>query len=113
MNNLRNLGLWILIAVLLVFLFNLFQGTGTHATASALSYSKFTEQVVQNQVRKVTFQGEQVKGELISGQAFTSQSVLVRAGKHIVTAGASATDGSVPDKKDAISLVKLAVKSAR
>ncbi|MEO7054530.1 MAG: ATP-dependent zinc metalloprotease FtsH [Rhizomicrobium sp.] len=72
MNNLRNLGLWILIAVLLVFLFNLFQGTGTHATASALSYSKFTEQVVQNQVRKVTFQGEQVKGELISGQAFTT-----------------------------------------
>jgi cell division protease FtsH len=72
LNNLRNLGLWILIAVLLVFLFNLFQGTGTHATASALSYSKFNEQVVQNQVRKVTFQGEQVKGELISGQAFTT-----------------------------------------
>jgi hypothetical protein len=48
-----------------------------------------------------------------SGQAFTSQSVLVRAGKHIVTAGASATDGSVPNKKSAISLVKLAVKSAR
>ncbi len=72
MNNLRNLGLWILIAVLLVFLFNLFQGTGTHATASTLSYSKFNEQVVQNQVRKVTFQGEQVKGELISGQTFTT-----------------------------------------
>jgi cell division protease FtsH len=72
LNNLRNLGLWILIAVLLVFLFNLFQGTGTHATASAISYSKFNEEVVQNQVRKVTFQGEQVKGELTSGQAFTT-----------------------------------------
>ncbi|MGZ5926202.1 MAG: ATP-dependent metallopeptidase FtsH/Yme1/Tma family protein, partial [Rhizomicrobium sp.] len=72
MNNLRNLGLWILIAVLLVFLFNLFQGTGAHPTASAISYSKFNEQVLQNQVRKVTFQGEQVKGELTSGQAFTT-----------------------------------------
>ena len=72
MNNLRNLGLWILIAVLLVFLFNLFQGTGTHTTASAISYSKFNEEVVQNQVRKVTFQGEQVKGELTSGQPFTT-----------------------------------------
>jgi cell division protease FtsH len=72
LNNLRNLGLWILIAVLLVFLFNLFQGTGTHTTASAISYSKFNEQVLQNQVRKVTFQGEQVKGELTSGQAFTT-----------------------------------------
>jgi cell division protease FtsH len=72
LNNLRNLGLWILIAVLLVFLFNLFQGTGTHTTATAISYSKFNEEVTQNQVRKVTFQGEQVKGELTSGQTFTT-----------------------------------------
>ena len=64
LNNLRNLALWIVIAVLLVFLFNLFQTTGNHTTASALTYSKFTEQVVQNQVKKVTFQGDQVKGEL-------------------------------------------------
>ena len=28
LNNLRNLALWIVIALLLVFLFNLFQGTG-------------------------------------------------------------------------------------
>ena len=72
MNNLRNLGLWIVIALLLVFLFNLFQGTGTHTTASAITYSKFNEEVVQNQVRKVTFQGDQVKGELVTGQPFTT-----------------------------------------
>ena len=28
--------------------------------------------MTQNQVRKVTFQGEQVKGELITGQPFTT-----------------------------------------
>jgi len=39
LNNLRNLALWIVIALLLVFLFNLFQGTGSHTTASALTYS--------------------------------------------------------------------------
>jgi cell division protease FtsH len=66
------LALWIVIALLLVFLFNLFQGTGTHTTASAITYSKFNEQVVQNQVRKVTFQGDQVKGELTNGQPFTT-----------------------------------------
>lgn len=48
-----------------------------------------------------------------SGQALTSQSVLVRKGKHIVTAGASAIDGSVPAKKKAISLARLAIKTAR
>jgi cell division protease FtsH len=72
LNNLRNLALWIVIAVLLVFLFNLFQTTGNHTTASALTYSKFTEQVVQNQVKKVTFQGDQVKGELTTGQPFVT-----------------------------------------
>ena len=72
MNNLRNLALWIVIALLLVFLFNLFQGTGTQPTASAITYSKFTEQVQAKQVKKVTFQGDQVKGELVSGQPFVT-----------------------------------------
>ncbi|HUE63725.1 MAG TPA: ATP-dependent zinc metalloprotease FtsH [Rhizomicrobium sp.] len=70
MNNLRNLALWIVIALLLVFLFNLFQGTGPHTTASTITYSKFNELVVQNQIRKLTFQGDQVKGEMTSGQPF-------------------------------------------
>ena len=72
MNNLRNLALWIVIALLLVLLFNLFQGTGTQPTASAISYSKFTEQVAAKQVKKVTFQGDQVKGEMVSGQPFVT-----------------------------------------
>ncbi len=72
LTNLRNLALWIVIAVLLVFLFNLFQGTGTHTAASALTYSKFTEQVAADQVKKATFQGDAVKGELVSGTQFTT-----------------------------------------
>ena len=72
MNNLRNLALWIVIALLLVFLFNLFQGTGPHTATSQVTYSKFTELVVQNQVRKVMFQGEAVKGEMTNGQPFTT-----------------------------------------
>ncbi len=72
MNNLRNLALWIVIALLLVFLFNMFQGTGTHATASAISYTKFNEDVAAGQVRKVKFQGEQVTGELTTGQPFST-----------------------------------------
>jgi len=72
LNNLRNLALWIVIAVMLVLLFNLFQGTGTHTTASAISYSKFTEQVQANQVKKVVFQGEQAKGEFSTGQPFVT-----------------------------------------
>jgi cell division protease FtsH len=72
LSNWRNLALWIVIAILLVYLFNLFQGTGTHPQPSAISYSKFTEQVVAGQVRTVTFQGDQAKGELTTGQQFAT-----------------------------------------
>ena len=72
MSNLRNLALWIVIAALLVILFNLFQGTSQHTTASALTYSKFNELVVQKQIKKVTLTGESVKGEMTSGQPFTT-----------------------------------------
>ena len=72
MNNLRNLALWIVIALLLVFLFNLFQGTGTHTNSLSIGYSKFNEYVVSSQVRHVTFQGDQVKGELTNGTQFVT-----------------------------------------
>ena len=72
MTNLRNLALWIVIAVLLVFLFNMFQNNGAHTTAQPLAYSRFIEQVNGNQVRKVVFQGDQVKGEMVTGAPFTT-----------------------------------------
>ncbi len=72
MNNLRNLALWILIALLLVLLFNLFQGTGQHTNASVITYTQFVQEVSQGDVKKVTVQGDQVHGELASGQQFTT-----------------------------------------
>ncbi|HET7334797.1 MAG TPA: ATP-dependent zinc metalloprotease FtsH [Rhizomicrobium sp.] len=72
MSNLRNLVLWIIIALLLVALFNLFQGTGNHPNAAAISFSDFNQQVTQGAVKSVTIQGNQVKGQLSNGQAFTT-----------------------------------------
>ena len=50
----------------------MFQGTGPHTTAAAISYTKFNEEVIAGQVRKVTFQGDQVKGEQTNGQPFVT-----------------------------------------
>jgi ATP-dependent Zn protease len=72
LNNLKNLALWIVIAVLLVFLFNVFQGTGTRPQNAPISYSRFTEQVVAGQVKNVTFQGDTARGELTNGQPFAT-----------------------------------------
>jgi len=72
LNNLRNLVLWIVIALLLVFLFNLFQNTSQRANAQTVSYTQFLQQVDQGEVKKVTVQGDGIRGELASGQTFTT-----------------------------------------
>jgi len=71
-NNLRNLALWIIIALLLVALFNLFQGTGSHPATSAMNFTEFSEHVSRNEVRAVTIQGNQITGQLANGQQFTT-----------------------------------------
>ncbi len=70
MNNLRNLVLWIIIALLLVALFNMFQGTGNRPATSTVSFTEFNQEVVQGEVKKVTIQGDQIKYELPNGQTF-------------------------------------------
>jgi len=72
LNNLRNLVLWIVIALLLVFLFNLFQGSAQHANVKVLSYTQLMQDVSQGEVKGITVQGDQVKGDLTNGQSFTT-----------------------------------------
>ena len=72
MNNLRNLVLWIVIALLLVFLFNLFQGSAQHANVKTLEYTQFLQDVSQGEIKKVTVQGDQVTGDLQNGSFVTT-----------------------------------------
>src|SRR6202789_2290681 len=70
-NNLRNLALWIFIAILLVFLFNMFQGNTTHPNQSAVSYTKFNSEVIQGHVQKATLKGDQITFQ-VNGQQYTT-----------------------------------------
>ncbi|HUB85393.1 MAG TPA: ATP-dependent zinc metalloprotease FtsH, partial [Rhizomicrobium sp.] len=72
MNNLRNLALWIIIMLLLVALFNMFQGSSSHQNTSAITYTQFHQEVTQGAVKDVTIQGDQVSGHSVGGQAFTT-----------------------------------------
>jgi len=72
LNNLRNLVLWIVIALLLVFLFNLFQGSTQRANTQAVVYSQFQQQVSDGSVKEITVQGDNIKGMLSGNQAFTT-----------------------------------------
>src|SRR5277367_6006023 len=66
----RNLALWVIIALLLVVLFNLFQpGTGRSADQQ-IAYSDFIGEVNAGRVRDVTVQGHTLSGHLSDNRTF-------------------------------------------
>ncbi|MBI3430888.1 MAG: ATP-dependent metallopeptidase FtsH/Yme1/Tma family protein [Hydrogenophilales bacterium] len=71
MNNLsKNIAIWLIIAVILMTVFNQF---GAQRTAqSQMPYSQFIEEVHQQQISKVVIEGNVLKGERSDGQRFTS-----------------------------------------
>jgi len=68
----RNLALWVIIALLLVVLFNLFQPGTTHTSATQVAYSDFVSEVNSGRVRDVVMQGRTVSGVLTDGRSFTT-----------------------------------------
>ena len=73
MNNFgRNLALWIIIALLAVALFNLFQNSGQRGGERQLAFSEFLTQVESDQVADVTIQGREITGKLRSGTSFST-----------------------------------------
>ena len=68
----KNLVLWVVIAVVLLSVFHSFgERTGS---AQTLIYSDFLTQVKQGQVREVTIEGQNINGKLISGSSFSTYS---------------------------------------
>ena len=69
----RNLALWVIVALLLVALFNLFQpGTAGHAGPQQVAYSDFLNEVNAGHVRDVVIQGRTVSGQLTDGRTFST-----------------------------------------
>ncbi len=68
----KNLILWVVIAIVLMSVFNNF--TATQSSPQTLAYSDFIEQVRQGQVKEVTVQGRTIDGVSQNGQRFTTYS---------------------------------------
>ena len=65
----RNLALWVIIGLLLVALFNLFQQPASR-TSPGIPFSDFIAEVENGQVREVTIQGQEVSGIYNDGRSF-------------------------------------------
>ena len=73
----RNLALWVIIALLLVVLFSLFQpgglrGNSDTANVTQMAYSEFLTQVKDGNVKDVVIQERNVTGDLKDGHAFAT-----------------------------------------
>jgi cell division protease FtsH len=67
----KNLALWIIIGLLLVALFNLFQSSSTRPQAS-LAFSDFISDINRGQVADVTIQGNNISGHFTDGRVFAT-----------------------------------------
>ncbi|MDH3597255.1 MAG: ATP-dependent zinc metalloprotease FtsH, partial [Rhodospirillales bacterium] len=91
MNFSRNAALWIFVVLLVLLLFNLFQGTATRGTAQPMAFSEFIAEVEDGQVRDVVIQGQQITGHFNDSRSFQTYapedpnlvSVLLKRGVRI------------------------------
>jgi cell division protease FtsH len=73
LNNLvKNIAIWLVIALVLMTVFNQF--STRQATQKAIEYSQFIEEVKQGRVAKVTIEGRVLKGVKTTGERFTTYS---------------------------------------
>ncbi len=70
LNLSRNAALWLVIALLLFALFNLFQGSASRGQPDKLAFSDFIDQVEQGQVLEVDIRGQEIDGQFRNGLQF-------------------------------------------
>ncbi len=97
----KNLLLWIVIGLLLVALFNLFQTSTTRTPQNSLAYSDLIADVNKGQVREVTIQGNSLTGKFTDGRSFstyvpTDPTLVSRLIDKGVQIRAAPTDDNVP-----------------
>ena len=73
MNNFgKNIAVWVIISLVLVAIFNVFQGGSTKSQGNVIAYSDFLKRVNSGEVREVSIQGDKIFGASSSGVPFYS-----------------------------------------
>ena len=100
MGDIRNLALWVIIVLLLLALFTLFQNPSERPAAPSISYSQLLNEIDQGRVRDVLIRGPEITGTYTDGRAFASYSPYDRdpalmqrlTGKGVIISAAPVTD---------------------
>ncbi len=97
----RNLALWVIIGLLLIALFNLFQSPSSRGPVTSLAFSDFLSEVGAGNVVDVTIQGHSIAGHFEDGRAFSTYApddpgLIPRLQEHGVRISAAPVDDNVP-----------------
>ena len=97
----RNLALWVIIGLLLVALFNLFQQPSSRTGQIGIPFSDFIAEVEKGQVSEVTIQGQDISGIYTDGRDFQTfapedPSLVARLTKRGVVIKALPTEDGSP-----------------
>jgi cell division protease FtsH len=68
--KLRNFALWVIIVLLLLALFTLFQNPGRRTSDQEISFSQLLKEVDEGHVRDVLIQGPEIHGTFANGRSF-------------------------------------------
>ncbi|MGE0611274.1 MAG: ATP-dependent zinc metalloprotease FtsH [Hyphomicrobiales bacterium] len=71
-SNFRNFAIWVIIGLLLIALFNLFQSPTQRSRASDLPFSQLLTEVESGNITDVTISGNQISGHYSDGRGFQS-----------------------------------------
>ena len=68
--NFRSFALWVIIGLLLIALFQLFQNPTQHTNSQEIPFSQFVTDVEQGEIKTVTIIGQQVTGKMSDTSSF-------------------------------------------
>lgn len=71
-SGMRNFAVWVVVALMLFTLFNIFQGPRSNATSNEINFSQFTAQVDAGNIADVTIEGDAINGHYSDGSSFTT-----------------------------------------
>src|SRR3974377_744750 len=70
--NLRNFALWVIIVLLLLALFTVFQNPGQRSVSQEISFSHLLNALHEGEVRGVVIQGPEIHGTYTDGRGFST-----------------------------------------
>jgi len=73
-NRIKNMVIWLVIAMMLSTVFNQFSTRQTTQTQTQMEYSQFIDELKQGRIAKVTIKGATLKGTKADGRRFTTYS---------------------------------------